>query len=263
MASASEIPTVRETELSWGPPTLGEKLADTTGRPESEFRNEWKDLIRKIRKKEEEQDPEKRFSPNILYEAYEIASDHPESVRVDRYPMGRKTDMVNHVRKHFDTVFNSEDVNLPSGYGPKDVEKLLRICEVIYLDDATLRFSNTNSFDPLPDGLGRIEISEFPPIESEWPIDAERLWIGLGEFEPDANRSIEEMTNQLYEERSEFVQKAKGAKMFLPVPSTYLDKEARKRKESGIRTRLMRGHEVDAEMIHDICFSRVIDEFDP
>lgn len=229
-----------------------------TADEESELRSEWTGLLADIETRRTETDVDTLLDDDLLTRAFEIASRYPGLVLVSEAPFGRNRDMGRHIRDHFDDLFNDDAVarTFKSHPTATDVAALLKVSELVYLDDAATRFSTETIFDPTPAGLERVAFYELPSAVSEWMMEVELLSGSLdGRFGADGAEV--EVVDDLYGRRREFVERATSADSFLPVPAERDADPAEKRRK--IETRVRRDARVDPADVHAYCYGRALE----
>lgn len=245
-----------------GGPGLADATPASTRRAtagaESELRAEWTALLDAVEARRSETDVDALLDDDLLARAYETAARYSGLVSVSETPFGRTRDMVAHTREHFDDLFNDDACAKAFKPSPAttDVDALLTVSELVYLDDAVARFSTETVFEPAPDGLERVAFYELPPAVSEWMMEVELLAGALGD-RLDGDAAGMDLVEDLYGRRREFVDRAMDADSFLLVPA---DREASpEEKRRKIETRVRRGADVDPADVHAYCYSRALD----
>lgn len=232
------------------------ELATAGGEPE--FRREWKHFLVDVEAYRSKTDVTELLDNDLLVRAFDIASSYPELVSLSEAPFGRNRDMREHTREHFDKLFNDDAVarTFKSHPTATDVDTLLKVSELVYLDDAATRFSTETIFDPTPAGLERVAFYELPSAVSEWMMEVELLSGSLdGRFGADGAEV--EVVDDLYGRRRAFVERATSADSFLPVPAERDAEPAEKRRK--IETRVRRDARVDPADVHAYCYGRALE----
>lgn len=225
---------------------------------DSELKNEWKKLTKETEGSVYETDIEARHSDTNFKGAMKLTFAHPDSISVSTKPVSRRHDMTAHVRDHFDSLLNNAENGNRLKTGRPDTERLLKICELVYLYDAVYRFSPETIVDPDIDGLERLRFVALPATAHAWMGEVDVLWWTLhNELAPE--EPVNELIDRLYESRDEFVEDTKAAEIFLPIRSDYTDDVEDKRRK--IAKRLERNSHVKPKLVHDYCFSRTVDSY--
>lgn len=226
----------------------------------ADFEEQWDELLHDVQEAKATDDVADRLSRDRLDKAYGIAATHYTELSLSKEPYGRATDMPQHVRGHFDTVFNNPDVGkvLKSGGRPY-VDALLKLCELLYIDDAVLRFGTEITFRPSADALQNVSFAELPPeLDSEmcqWMGAVEVIWDTFLNNTTTKDHLVERI-DELYDERETFIHKAREQGVFLPPTAEYTNDRL---DEKYVRTRIMRSTSVRASHVHDTMYSRVVD----
>jgi hypothetical protein len=226
----------------------------------ADFEEQWDELLHDVQEAKTTDDIADRLSRDRLDKAYGIAASHHTELAISEEPYGRATDMPQHVRDHFDTVFNNDDVGkvLKMG-GRPHIDALLKLCELLYIDDAVLRFGTEITFRPSADTLQNISFAELPPeLDSEmcqWMGDVEVVWDTFLNNTTTKDHLVERI-DELYNGRKGFIDKAQKQGVFLPPTAKYTDDRL---DEKYVRTRIMRNASVPASHVHDTIYSRVFD----
>ena len=219
----------------------------------------WREIVAALKRNKESEDTSERLSRDPLDGALAIASDYPEAVSVSREPFDRSEDMNHHVRGHFDTVFNSDEVGAVLKDGAPRTDTLLNLCEILYIDDAILRFSDRITFNPSPNHLQSVEFSELPAELDEetrhWMSSIELAWDGFIENTATQDE-LTGLISDLYADRETIARGAEDRSIFLPPTADYTDDRL---EEAYLRPRLMRQTSVSSEQVHDTVYSRVFD----
>ena len=219
----------------------------------------WEGLVATLRGNKESEDPSERLSREPLDRALAIAGDYPEEVSVSRDPFDRTEDMSHHVRNHFDTIFNSDEVGAVLRDGVPDTDTLLEFSEILYIDDAILRFSDRITFDPSPNQLNGVEFSELPAeLDGElcdWMSRTELAWDWFVDNTATQN-ALTDIISDLYADREAVARRAEDQGVFLPPTAEYTDDRLG---EDYLRPRLMRQTSVSTDRVHDTVYSRAFD----
>lgn len=253
---ASQTPTGIFPKVSHRGPAPHGSITD----PERHFRTEWERLTESISGLRRSVDVEERLSPDNFEDAFDLALEHPDFIDVTSDPFDEKEpDMVAHVRGHFRNVFNEENVT-PAFRVPSDsnFRALIRACELVYIDDAVLRFAPTWTFDPSFEDLDTMEFTEMPDQLIHWMEKVQVMWdalLGSVDLSRDETRGLVET---LYGSRAEFVEKAMEMDLFLPVPPPEYDETG---PTPNLQEQFARRHEISSEDVHRYCYRRVLDDY--
>lgn len=253
---ASQGPTGIFPKVSHRGPTPHDSLQNS----ERHFREEWKRLVDEIAGRRRTVDADERLAGDTFTEAIDLAISHPDYVEVSNEPFDEmESDMVAHVRAHFRSMF-VDDGAAPAFQMPTDsnFRTLIRACELVYVDDAVLRFAPTWTFDPVYDDLDSTTFTEVPDELGHWMERVQVMWDSLHgrvDLSRDETRGLIET---LYGSRTEFVETAVEMDRFLPVPPPEYDEIA---PSPNLAEQFARGHDVAAEDVHRYCYRRVLDEY--
>lgn len=224
----------------------------------------WDELTDGIERRRSSDDKEERYSEEGYFKALATAFEHPDLVSIERVPFSKYEDLDNHIRGHFENLLNDKDYAPRLKRGVADSEKLIKLCELVYIDDAFFRFSEVTAFDPDINGLSRIVFIDLPDsqetvpeIVERWHEEFDLLWKMISGEIPEIKR-IDVLIDELYEERMEFVKAAKDENVFLPI-TTEATGDAEKLRRR-IRTYLNRNNNVDPELVHDYCYLQFEEE---
>lgn len=220
----------------------------------------WREILLDIDERTLETDLEKRHSPKPFDHALQVAASHPDSVTISTRPFGREHDMPEHVRDDIDLLLESDHVEHRFVSPIPRTEALLKVFEVGYVYDAVLRFCTEIRFRPKTEGLEEIGFTALPGELSDWMSRVDVLWrIVNGDVpEPDGT-TVEELIDDVYEGRGDFIADAREMDMFLPVPPTDADRDDPDELADGIETRLRRNGTVDPDLVHEYCYNRVLE----
>lgn len=220
-----------------------------------DFEELWSDLTTAMEELQYEEDPESRLTTENIAKAYAARLAFPEKVSVTREPFGRTTDLDEHVRTHFRTLFRRhEELRTTLGWDEDDV---LDACELVFVDDAVFRFTTTITFEPADEELATVSFNKYPDEASEWMAEwmekVDIVWSPL-RGERALDETVEEYFRELSSSRNRFVDEARQADVFLPITAESVsDVEAMR---SNIKRRLRRGSP-SAEQVHRYCDSVV------
>jgi polyhydroxyalkanoate synthesis regulator phasin len=239
----------------------------------SEFEEEWIELVDSVRGKSET-DPEESLSNSRekFKRAYTLSFEFPE--KLDVYESSRdvfyEESPTEHVRTHFDNLLNDEDTGIMLKF-PHEEEYLLKACELVYIDDCVFRFSKSTVFETSgtefsPDSThDKITFMNLPDELSreyaEWMEKMEILWNSLVRGGGLNKNETKELIDDIYEDKESFIYHAEKNDIFLPIPATE-PAEALETRRNRIETLLSRRNNVDAGIVHEYCYSAVLNHLD-
>jgi len=220
-----------------------------------EFEEVWRDISASMNDLRYETDPEERLRPENLIKAYAASFAFSEKVEVTREPFERGVDLTDHVREHFVSLFKyRDDLRLSLGW---DEEDLLRAAETIYIDDAVFRHVTVTSFTTKDEDSENFRFNIYPEEASDWIVrwleKADVLWSPFRE-ERSIDAEMDEVLDELYDSRSEFIERSDDLNLFLPISTERIvDPDEVK---PNIKRRIRRENPSE-KLIHDYCYSRV------
>lgn len=219
----------------------------------------WREILLDIDERNLETDLEKRRSPKPFDDALEVAASHPDSITISTRPFGREHDMSEHVRDDIDALLESDHVEHRFVSPVPRTETLLKVFEVGYIYDAVLRFCTEINFRPETEGLEEIAFRALPAELSDWMSRVDVLWrIVNGDVREPDGTTVEETVDEVYEERADFITNAREMDMFLPVPPADPERNDPDELADKIETRLRRNRTVDADLVYEYCYNRVL-----
>ena len=253
--------------VSENPGSLLSKISGKTSTPEASlrdsephFRDEWRTLTEKLEARRSVVAVDERLRGDLFEGVLALALRYPNLVEVSSNPVDeREPDMVDHVQGHFDSAFNNEGfAPVHSVRTPSNFETLIRACEVVYIDDAVLRFVPRWTFEPVFDDLDTLRFTELPDRLGQWMGQVQLMWDGFAGLADVSSKQLDGLVQTLYSSRTEFVETAMKEDTLLPVPATDYDPAT-----SGpdLETKFIRQHEIAPEDVHEYCYRRVLDEF--
>lgn len=218
----------------------------------------WGDLLDSQKNRQMALEKDERFSGSPKEKAYEIAFTFPEKIEVEQHPFGRTVELDEHVRGHFDRLLNNDDTGLPlkRGRAYPDIDSLLKVCELIFIDDAMYRFAESTLFKPEPDGLESVGFLELPknvssPVIDDWHKDLEILWnVVNGDLAPGIE--VKKEIDSLYQSRHDYIDHCRANNIFMPITVDTNKNEARSKRN--IKRHIRRNNRVDPEEVHQYCY---------
>jgi hypothetical protein len=248
-------------ESGLGNPTTDDGLADTP--LVQSFEKLWQSLLDDQKTSHKTLDKEERFSADEQIRAYEIAFQYPEKVEIDQDPFARDIDLTEHVQNHFDVLLNNPEPENPlfKGRVRPDIEYLLKVCELIFIDDAMYRFAESTTFSPKVDGLEGVGFIGMPrgvndTFIDDWHQDLEILWnVITGELEEGIR--VKKEIDRLYDLRKEYIDHCRSHNIFMPI--TIDTNSSHEKKMKNITRHINRGNRVDTSDVHKYCYLKYLE----
>lgn len=236
-------------------PSSPEGISTDIGRGDLE--DKWEELESRLRTQNKAIEHEERYDSEPWEMAFEIAFSFPDKVDVEIKPYGRDRDLTEHVRNHFDSLLNesSSGGSLRKG-AASDWERMLKACELVYIDDAMYRYSDLTLITPEVDGLAQVGFVGMPdgvqdPVIDEWHKELEVAWSILMDRLHEGIR-LDEKIDDLYARREEFIDHCMESNVYMPITTEVSNTvEAL---EKNLKRRLRRNSEADPAKVHEYCY---------
>jgi hypothetical protein len=241
-----------------------EEFEDPTspeGLPSEEFtvdlQEAWEELDERVQGRDKAIEPDERFKADDLELAFQIAFAFPDEVDIEVKSFGEGKDLSEHVRNHFDRLLNGQkDFGTLGAKTTADIERLLKLCELIFIDDAMFRFAEVKKFTTERDALRDLAFISQPPdvhdsFIEKWHQDLEIVWnILVNDLEEGIR--VDKRIDNLYEKRLEFINHCRGNNIYMPITTDITKNPADL--ERNIKRKMRRGSKINSANIHKYCY---------
>lgn len=224
------------------------------------FEDTWREILHEAEESNYETDIEERHSPATFERVLPLAAANPDRVTISREPMGRRNDMIEHVRNDIGTLLEKDHFIHRFVKPVPETEYVLKFFELGYLYDAVGRFCSEIVVATETDGLEDLRFLELPNELEEWMGRVDVLWrMAAGDIPSPENGGIEDVIDDLYAERLDFVEAAREMDMFLPITPPGGEADDPGRIAGRVETGLRRNGTVSADLVFEYCYSKATD----
>lgn len=224
------------------------------------FEETWREILVEARDSNLKTDLEERHSPATFERVLPLAAANPDRVSITREPMGRRRDMIEHVRDDIETLLDKDHFVHRFVKPAPETEAILKFFELGYLYDSVARFCSEIVVATDTDGLEDLRFLELSNELEEWMGRVDVLWqMAGGDIPSPDDRAIEDLIDDLYAERVDFIEVAREMDMFLPITPPGGEADDSSRIADRIETGLRRNGTVSADLVFEYCYSRTTD----
>lgn len=221
------------------------------------FEETWREILVEARDSNLKTDFAERHSPATFERVLPLAAANPDRVSITREPMGRRTDMTEHVRNDVETLLETDHFIHRFVKPVPKTEVILRFFELGYLYDSVARFCSEIVVSTKTAGLENLRFLELPGELDEWMGRVDVLWqMASGDIPPLDARDLETVIDDLYAERLGFIEAARGMEMFLLIIPPNEEDEDSNRIADCIETGFRRNGTVTPELVFDYCYGK-------
>ncbi len=221
------------------------------------FEEAWREILVEARESNLKTDLEERHSPATFEQVLPLAAANSDRVSITREPMGRWTDMTEHVRNDIETLLEKDHFVHRFVKPVPKTEPILNLFELGYLYDSVARFCSEIVVSTETAGLENIRFLELPGELDEWMGRVDVLWRMASEDIPFPDAcDLETVIDDLYAERLGFVEAARGMEMFLLITPPNEEDEDLNRITDRIETGFRRNGTVTPELVFDYCYGK-------